>query len=398
MGKFSAKSGRLIALGILAGLVWLVGLGGCGGVSTVSDGARVTTTVIVECLIEGTEDFIEVPADVAVGGVRGQTNLRDNWVILPDVPLGSEDPPQQPLTATAPGYVTSSQMLALNEYSYTAVSLPMKPADRDATGTVSGTVTSSDSGAPIVNALVNCLPVGAPLAETIKGFTDRDGFYIIGGIPAGQVEVTCQAVGYLEGTVTFAVKADTADGNAAVNFALVGGQSAVTVGGQVLETRTEAPVAGATVQIGIQPPVTSGPDGSFSVPGVPIGEQPVVASAAGYDDYYTVIGVVPGLDDLRILLTEYSPQPPGRPYTITGQVTLLGAPDSSGALVTAFHLDRGTVLAEDTTNAEGYYYLFVPPGPYRIEVTYGGHSIGREVELGGGGRVLESINFTLTVD
>ena len=210
--------------------------------------------------------------------------------------------------------------------------------------------------------------------------------------------MTCQAAGYLEGTVTFAVKADTVGENVLGNFALFSGRSVVTVGGQVRETRTEAPVAGATVQIGDQPPVISGPDGSFSVPAVPVGEQSVVATAAGYDEYYTVVNVGPGLDDLMILLTEYSPQPPGRPYTISGCVTLLGASDSSGAVVTAFHLDRGTMLAEDTTDAEGYYYLFVPPGTYRIEVTYGGHTIGREVELGGGGRVVENVNFALTVD
>ena len=70
----------------------------------------------------------------------------------------------------------------------------------------------------------------------------------------------------------------------------------------------------------------------------------------------------------------------------------------SGATVTATDLDSAQMRDEDVTDAAGYYYLFVPPGYYRIEVTYDSHSISREVELLGGGRVLEGINFTLTVD
>ena len=394
------KSNLLAILGLAGCLAAVVHLAGCGGVNTEAPGELVTTTVIVECLIEGSDEFLDVPADVVVGGVRGQTNLQDNWVILEGVPLGLASPPQQPLTATAPGYVTATQTLTLNEFSYTTASVPMTPADLDTTGTVSGVVTDADTGQPLTNALVSFEGAVVPAAGTVlvKGFTDRDGFYIVGGIPAGPVEVACQAVGYLEDTTALTVTADSIGGNDRLDFALISGASTLTVSGQVLEMRTEAAVAGATVQIGDQPPVISAPDGSFSVPGVGVGEQPVLTSAEGYDDYYTVINVLPGIEPLRILLTEFSPQPPGDPYTITGRVTLLGAPDNSGAVVTALELDRGVVLGQDTTDADGYYYLFVPPGNYHIEVTYGDHTIGREVELLGGGRTLENINFTLTVD
>jgi len=396
--KPSVRS-NLLVIGLLVGCGALAGqLTGCGSVSTQIAEERATATVVVECLIEGTEDFIEVLAQVVVGGVRGQTNLQDNWVILQNVPLGTESPPQQPLTVTARGYVTASQMLTLSEYSYTAASISLAPADLDVTGTVSGTVTDVDTAEPVSNALVSFLPAGAQPGEAVDGFTDQGGWYIIGGIPAGPVAVTCQAADYFEDTADYVVTADSAGDNDPLDFRLFSGEAVVTVSGHVLEMRTESPVAGAEVQIGEQPPVVSDTSGTFSVPDVPMGEQAVTASAEGYDDYYTVINVVPGLNDLTILLNEFSPQPPGAPYTITGRVTLLGAADDSGAVVTAFDLNRGLVLAEDTTGADGYYYLFVPPGAYRIEVAYGDRTIGREVELLGGGRVLESINFTLTVD
>ena len=398
LSKWKGKQNLLVAGAMIAALITGALLGGCGGISTPQEEEPTTTTVVVECVIEGTDDFIEVPADVVVGGVRGQTNLDDNWVILDNVPLGSQDPPQQPVTATAPGYRTASRMVTLNKFSYTAVSLPMTPVDIGATGTVSGTVTDADTGQPIVNALVSFLAPGGLPSEAVKGSTDNAGFYVIGGIPAQQVHATCQAVGYLEAATDVWVTADAVGPNDPVDFALAGGESTVTVRGQVLDTRTEAPIPGATVQIGGQPPVITGPDGAFSVPYVPVGEQPVEASATGYDDYYTIINVVPGIDNLIILLNEYSPQPPGPPYTIAGRVTLLGAPDNSGATVTATDVDSGQMRDDDLTDADGYYYLFVPPGYYRIEVTYGSHSISREVELLGGGRVLEGINFTLTVD
>jgi len=398
LSKWLDKRNLIVAGTVIAALSTVAFLGGCGGISTPQEEETTATTVVVECVVAGTDDFIEVVADVVVGGVRGQTNLEDDWVILEDVPLGSQNPPQQPLTVTAPGYATESQMLTLNEYSYTAVSVPMSPAATETTGTVSGMVTDDDTGQPIVNALVSFLAPGGLPSEAAKGSTDTAGFYVIGGIPAQQVHGTCQAVGYLEASTNVWVTADAVGSNDPVDFTLVGGESTVTVSGQVLDTRTEAAISGATVQIGDQPPVITGPDGAFSIPHVSVGEQPVEANAAGYDDYYTVIEVVPGIDDLQILLNEYSPQPPGPPYTIAGRVTLLGAPDNSGATVTATDIDSGQMRDDDVTGAEGYYYLFVPPGYYRIEVTYDSHSISREVELLGGGRVLEGINFTLTVE
>ena len=398
LSKWLDKQNLIVAGTVIAVLITVAFLGGCGGISTQQEEESTTTTVIVECVIEGTDELIEVPADVVAGGVRGQTNLEDDWVILENVPLGSQNPPQQPLTATAPGYATESQMLTLNEFSYTAVSVPMSPVDTEATGTVSGMVTDGDTGQPIVNALVSFLPPGGLPSEAVKGSADTAGFYVIGGIPAQQVHGTCQAVGYMEASIDVWVTADAVGSNGPLDFALVGGESTVTVSGQVLDTRTEAAISGATVQIGDQPPVLTGSDGIFSISHVSVGEQPVEASASGYDDYYTVIEVVPGIDDLIILLNEYSPQPPGPPYTIAGRVTLLGVPDNSGATVTATDIDSGQMRDDDVTDADGYYYLFVPPGYYRIEVTYSSHSISREVELLGGGRVLEGINFTLSVE
>lgn len=372
-------------------------LGGCGGISSGQSQEPTTTIVIVECVVAGTDDLLAVPAEVVVGGVRGQTDMVEKWVILEGVPLGDQDPPQQPVTATAPGYVTHSETLTLNQFSYTAVSLPMTPADAQQTGTVSGTVIDVITGEGVVNALVTFLKADADEADAVTGFTDSDGLYTMGGIPAGEVEVRCQATDYLEGTVTVTVVADADGDNLPVSFQLLSGSTTIAVNGLVLDMRTQTPIPGASVQIDSQSAVTTDAGGQFSLPDVTVGQRQIVVTIGGYDPYQAFVTVTPGMADLQIFLSRQSPQPPPGPYTISGQVTLLGAPDNSGATVTAFERDRAEVLGVATTDADGYYYLFVPPGHYRLEVTYGSKTIGRDVELLGGGRVLTDIDFTLTV-
>ena len=59
VGTFFVKSNPLVVLGTVGALAALACLGGCGGVSTETDGERTTTTVIVECVIEGEKKQIE---------------------------------------------------------------------------------------------------------------------------------------------------------------------------------------------------------------------------------------------------------------------------------------------------------------------------------------------------
>jgi len=122
-----------------------------------------------------------------------------------------------------------------------------------------------------------------------------------------------------------------------------------------------------------------------------------VVKLSGYDDYEDEINVLPGLAYQEIFMSVASSEPPGVPHTIAGTVTLLGQLDSSGATVTAYSLDRGAELASYTTQADGRYYLFVPAGRYTITASFGAKSIGREVVYDGEGRIIDGIDFTLTV-
>ncbi len=381
---------RAVPLLLLAALI---GAGCGGGINTGTTPGPSTTTVIVEARKKGTSDLVPVVASITVGGVTGQTDLAQGWAVITGVPLGDTTSPQQPLTVSAPGWVTVSQMLTLSTYSYTSVSVEMEPADPASTGTAEGTITAQ-SGGPITNAIVTFTPTSG---DPVVGYTDRTGHYRFGGIPAGRVTVTAQASGYLEAVTEVDLKADAEGTNAAINLALLSGSTRVSVSGKVLRLGLEAPVAGAQVQIGEPPAVLTGADGSFRVPDVLVGQQTVKVTASGYDDREERINVVPGMGPLTLYLAPTAPEPPPGPHTIAGTVTLLGKSDNSGATVTALNRDLGEVMDTATTPPSGNYYLFVPPGSYRITVQYGDHAIGRDVILLGGGRVLTGIDFTLSV-
>ncbi len=368
---------------------------GCGGISEQGESERQTTTVVVETLKKGTDELLDVPAEIVVAGVWGQTDVQQGWAIIQGVPLGENNPPEQPLTVTAPGWVTVSRMIELSPYSYTPVTVEMEEADPQQTATVQGTVTAANPGEPLTSALVAFTPSGG--GDTVSGFTARDGHYKIGGIPAGPVEAIAQAVGYLEETKQVTLTPDALGSNPPVDFALFGGTTRITVTGQVVQVGLDTPVPDAQVTIGSKAPVTTDANGEFAVDDVLVGRQVITVTATGFDEKQEEIEATPGMAPLLILLAPTSPEPPGKPYTITGQVALLGKVDNAGATVTAQDKTSGEILDTDVTDAEGNYYLFVPPGSYRLTVEYNAHSLGRDVVLLGGGRVLTDIDFTLTV-
>lgn len=372
-------------------------LGGCG---SLPPDPQASGAIVVFAAFEGPEQdapTIRSTALVVVGGVRGFFNgPSEQELILKNIPFGDEDPSRQPMTVTAPGYRTESQQLTLRKDMATFVDLTMEKVDLTQTGTVAGAVQGS-GGEPIVNALVTFTWNDAGTPSTLEGFTDNRGDFIIGGIPVGPATVEAVAAGYLPEDQQTVVEPDEGGTNADLSFSLLSGQTTVVVQGVVQDLRTEAPLAGAEVTIADRPAALTGQDGRFEVPEVLVGEQPITAKLAGYDDYEDTINVMPGMGDVVVVVSRVSSEPPGVPYTVAGTVTLIGNPDNAGATVTAFDKDRGINMATATTDTQGRYYLFLPAGCYEIAVTFGEKSISREVDYSGGGRIVDGIDFTLTV-
>ncbi|MEA3403643.1 MAG: carboxypeptidase regulatory-like domain-containing protein [Armatimonadota bacterium] len=369
---------------------------GCGGLPPMEEGQG-QGAVVVMVVEEETNEPLEVPATVIVGGVRGTLKPSDEQLVLRDVPLGTGTPPTQPMTVTAAGYVTRTQQVQLSITTATWVTATVQAADTAITGTVSGTVSDVETEEPVVNAFVQFTPPDAA-EPLVAGYTDNDGAFIIGGIPEGERQVTVEAGGYLPRSEVVKITADDDGENEPLEVTLVAGDTTVTVTGVVVDVLTRQPIADAEVSIAELDPVTTGADGRFEVADVPVGDQPAKATAQGYEEFAGTVTVLPGMGDLVIELFERAEDPPGAPFTLAGTVTLSGAPDNSGAQVTAVDIDAALAADSQVTGPSGRYELFVPPGRYEVRVVVGERSLAREVTVPPGGVVVDGIDFVLTVE
>lgn len=384
---------------LLAAIIFTAFVGGCGGVADDVPKEPEAAIVVVGVIDKDTQDFLEVPASVVLGGVRGTATPKEGSVVIRGIPFGTETPPRQPLSVTARGYLTETRQVQLSVTSATFETAELETVDLEKTGIVAGHVTS-DAGDPVTTAHVSFEyeQIGGETV-VVDGFTDRNGYYIIGGIPIGRVTVNVSADGYLShGGVANVVQAADQKDPQEIDFELITGETKVTIRGRVTNVMTTDPIEGAEVTIGDQPTMTTDANGSFSIPEVLVGERQLTVSAPGFDEYNELLNVTPTMDPLLVQMNPAAPDPPGGPWTIRGTVTLNGKSDNAGADVEVFDLIDAVVAAETVTDTSGEYSVFVRPGEYRITVGYADQSISRDVTVPGGGAKVSGIDFTLTVE
>lgn len=372
-----------------------VALGGCGGVNS----SGTATSAIVVVYVETTSgDTLGVDATVICGGVRGTATNSEASVVLRNVPFGTGTPPTQPLTVSAAGYVSYADALEISDTEVTYATVQMTAADPATTGTITGTITDATTGLPITSALLRFVQVSVGDTTEVRTYTDNKGQYVVGGVPTGSNTVTVEAANYVTTTTSMTVAQDASGGqNPALDVALVGGSTTVDVSGTVYDTFSQEVLSGAQVTIGSLPAVTTDPTGKFTVSGVNVGSQALTATLAGYDDYSAQVDILPGMSPLRVGMVPTASEPPTGPYNLQGIVTLNGLSDNSGATVTAVDPNTSRQWGEVITPASGEYTMFLPPGDYRLTVTYDTHVVRRTVTVPGGGRVLTGINFILTI-
>jgi hypothetical protein len=358
-----------------------------------ADDTAVTVTVVTA----DTGDPPPVDATVVVGGQEATLAAGDDSVSITQVPFGDADPPTQPLTVNAEGFVTHFESLELQTSGTTSVQVELDAADPDTTGTVTGVVTDEATGDPVVNAVLNFRPDIGGDPEGVQAATNVAGQYTVRGVFTGATVAEVIATGYLTGHAQVVVIQDSGGGNTdPVDFELVPTSAKVSVSGRVIDLITREPIQGATVTIGGVGPATTDQDGAFTLADVPVGDQSLQAMANDYDALNSTVEVRPGMIDLVLELAPIEDQPPPGPATIRGTVTIHNNPDNAGATVKAIRTSSGEVIDTDVTNVDGEYGLFVPPGRYRIEVSFKGVTVSRTVTLGGFGRVLTGVDFQIT--
>jgi hypothetical protein len=150
--------------------------------------------------------------------------------------------------------------------------------DEPATGSISGTVTDQETGVGIAEATVSVEVTG------LTSKTGSEGLYLLENVPVGEHTVTATADGY-EPASKNATLEEHGD-SVTVDFALAAIPIGSIIGTVVGEGDEAGGIVGASVVVegpeGFVASTTTGENGSYEVPDVPVGEYAVTASAVGY--------------------------------------------------------------------------------------------------------------------
>jgi hypothetical protein len=242
----------------------------------------------------------------------------------------------------------------------------------------------SSTGNTITGAVVYVETGGAPNPQasvqvgSASVLTDSsDGSFTL-NVPAGTTTVTVDTKSSA-GVWTFTIPA--VSGTEDVGNLWVGPQK-VTLTGQVLDSSTNAPIAGATVNFGGAVGTTNA-SGTYSL-------NPVAYPNTNFAAFWGILGnvtdpnyfantlsaspntAVGGVVTVApVLMTPLSnTTPPNTPYTIWGRIT----PLTLGAGCTAILMQNGTPVRQTTADGTGTYYFWVPAGTYTIHFVNGPHT------------------------
>ena len=209
-------------------------------------------------------------ATVAVTGtsLRTTTNSDGNFT-LNGVLQG-----RQTLAVSASGFTaTTRDVTVMARTSISTGTIALKPIDN--TGTVTGTVTNAETGAPLFRATV------AVNGTKLSIGTLDDGTFTLNGIPEGRRTLTISASGFTATTrdVTVVARTSISAGTIVLTTPL---PTTGSIDGTVIHAFTETPLQFITIAVnGLS--TTSSSNGSFVLRGVPVGPQTVTVSAPQFN-------------------------------------------------------------------------------------------------------------------
>jgi carboxypeptidase family protein len=242
-----------------------------------------------------------------------------------------------------------------------------------ASGTAAGKVTNATTGVPINGAKV---AYGANSA-----ITDANGNYTLSNLPAGSIQLTASASGYLNTVLTAII---TPGGTTTANFVLI--TTTGTIAGRVINASTGAGLAGVTVSNGSSSGTTDS-NGYYTLSSIPPGDYKVTASKSGWVSESTSVTVVSG----GTVTGNISLATGGK---AAGKVTNQSGTAISGAKVVVAGGIVPTSVTLMTNSTGNYDSGWVPIGNYTITVTKTGYTMQTKnstVSTGG----TATVNFTL---
>jgi protocatechuate 3,4-dioxygenase beta subunit len=243
--------------------------------------------------------------------------------------------------------------------------------------TISGTVTDSVGGTPLVGAKVLLRTIGGGATTVDSTVAAANGTYSLTHVQAGTYNLIASAAGHTSKTVRTVVAA----ANITSNFQLVGLPAGIVISGTVTDSVSGNALAGAKVYLRtggvgggtlLDSAVTSG-TGTYSIDSVLPGNYRLVASAAGHTTRTTmgvVVAAAPVTQNFQLV---------GLPagIIISGTVTdsVNGTPLAGAKVYLRTGGGGGTLLDSATAAANGTYSIdSVDPGTYRLVASAGGHT------------------------
>jgi len=254
-------------------------------------------------------------------------------------------------------------VLMLLLYSLTPASAqPAKPKGRD----ISGTVVDIDT-APVANATV-AVTGGGPSAVTAA-----DGSFTLTGVATSNLTIEVTASGFTAKQVPVVGAAAALQLQIVVVKPAAPTAAPTRLVGGVVSDASHAPIAGATVRVhGTDLSVTTAADGSFTLPGVAVGDVTLDVEAANQPQ--VTVTVPADRAALVVTVGPAAPAQPGAPTTRTILGTVTETP-SKEAIVAAEVKVVGTQTVVFTEADGGFKIESQDLGPVELEVTAAGHEV-----------------------
>jgi phosphatidylinositol-3-phosphatase len=222
-----------------------------------------------------------------------------------------------------------------------------------ATGTISGHVTNSSTGAALA---------GATLSYSGGSTTtDSSGNYTLSNVPAGSVSITASLTGFAAQTSSVTVSSGA---TSTLNFSLAPTNSSPgTISGRVTNSSTGAALAGATVSYS-GGSTTTDSSGNYTLSNVDVGTVSVTASLTAFTSQTNAVTVSSGATSTL----NFSLAPTTTPGSINGKVTNISTGGAvSGATVS---FSGGSATTDSSGN---YSFSNVAASTYNVTAIHSGY-------------------------
>jgi phosphatidylinositol-3-phosphatase len=244
------------------------------------------------------------------------------------------------------------------------------------TGSVTGQVTNSSTGAALAGATVSYSGGSTT--------TDSSGNYTLSNVPAGTVSVTASLTGFTSKTSSVTV---TSGATSTLNFSLTPqGGTPGSISGKVTNISTGGAVSGATVSFS-GGSTTTDSSGNYSFSNVAPGTYNITATHSGYFALTKTATVSSGASTTL----NFAIATGGK---VAGTVTSSSGTAISGAAVTVTGGSISTTVKVTTSSTGVYNSNWVPVGTYTVTVSSAGHTTQSKTTTITTGNTT-TLNFTL---